>query len=118
MPVSDYGAHRSSFRSTGDSGVSHGVNWDRLLAEIHPIQIMILAAVDWIREPLSPSLLTEVFDSTIPLAQLSYHVKRLGELDVLEVVEEEQVRGALAKYWVPATTIRSTAIHDPPGVPR
>ena len=78
------------------------VNWDRLLSSLlHPTQVLILHAVDWIDVPAGPRDLVQVFDGKVHLSNLSYHFRRLGDLGILEDVEQEQVRGALAKFWIP-----------------
>ena len=80
------------------------VNWGRLLSSLlHPTQVLILDAIDWIDVPVGPRDLVQVFDGKVHLSNLSYHFRRLGELGILEAVEEEQVRGAMAKFWVPTS---------------
>lgn len=82
--------------------MSGPVNWGRLLSSLlHPTQVLILDAVDWIDVPVGPRDLVQVFDGKVPLSNLSYHFRRLGDLGVIEPVEEERVRGAVAKFWVP-----------------
>ena len=78
------------------------VDWVALIAStIHPTQVLILHAVECIGEPVGPRDLVQVLDGKVHLSQLSYHFRRLGELGILEAVKEEQVRGAMAKFWVP-----------------
>jgi hypothetical protein len=83
--------------------MSQGVNWDRLVAELlHPTQIAILAAMEFIGEALSPSVLVKVLDETVALASIDYHVKRLANLGAVEVARERKVRGATEHFWRPA----------------
>jgi DNA-binding transcriptional ArsR family regulator len=78
------------------------VDWDRLLSSLlHPTQVLILDAVDWIDVPAGPRDLVQVLDGKVHIDNLSYHFRRLGDLGILEAVGQEQVRGALAKFWIP-----------------
>lgn len=77
------------------------VNWDAVLARLlHPTQAAILEAHAWIEEPLSPSDLTRIFNREWSLGQISYHVKRLTDLDLLVKVGTRQVRGARENFYV------------------
>lgn len=83
--------------------MSKGVNWDRLLVELlHPTQVAILAAAEYVEVPVSATALVQVLDETISLGSVDYHVKRLAHLGALEKVSERQRRGAMEHFWRPA----------------
>ena len=65
------------------SGAS--VDWNRLLAGlVHPTQAMILAAHEALGGALSPIMLVHVFEWTVPLSSVAYHVSRLADMGVLD----------------------------------
>lgn len=66
---------------------------------LHPTQLLIIEAIWWIEEPLSATLLQEVYEDQIGLSLLSYHCKRLEALEVLEKVGEVPVRGVSEKLF-------------------
>ena len=71
------------------------VDWDRLLARLlHPTQAAVLGAMDHIAVPLSPVMLARVFERTISLSSLSYHVGCLAKMEVLTLTETRPRRGA------------------------
>lgn len=76
------------------------MDWDALIGRlVHPTQVAIIEAMQWIDRPLSPVELVRVFDGEIPLSSLAYHVRRLAELDVLVNVGMRQVRGAREHFY-------------------
>jgi hypothetical protein len=73
--------------------------WEaRLLGLLHPAVVEIVEACLWIDEPLSASLLVRVFDGSYPLNKLAYHVRRLAEAGVLELVSTTPRRGAIEHF--------------------
>jgi DNA-binding transcriptional ArsR family regulator len=77
-------------------------NWDRLLgAVLHPTQVEVLSALEWIDEPLSATDLTRVFGRTPEVSRsgMDYHVKRLATLGALELVSSRRVRGATEYFY-------------------
>lgn len=76
------------------------MDWDALIGRlIHPTQVAIIEAMQWIDRPLSPVELVRVFDSEIALSSVAYHVRRLSELDVLKRTGMRQVRGAREHFY-------------------
>jgi hypothetical protein len=75
--------------------------WEELVLKLlHPTQLLIIEAVWWIEEPLSATLLQEVYENQqIGLSLFSYHCKRLEKLEVLEKVDEVPVRGVTEKLF-------------------
>lgn len=76
------------------------MDWDALIGRlVHPTQVAIIEAMQWIDRPLSPVELARIFDGEIPLSSVAYHVRRLSELDVLANVGMRQVRGAREHFY-------------------
>ncbi len=76
------------------------VDWDALMARlVHSTQVLIIEALSWIDRPLSATDLEKVFDKTLSLSVISYHVKRLKDLGVLERVGAKRVRGAWERFY-------------------
>jgi DNA-binding transcriptional ArsR family regulator len=61
----------------------------------HPLRVAALALLD--EQVLSPKELADELDVSLPLA--SYHVRRLHQLDLIELVQTRQRRGALQHYY-------------------
>jgi predicted ArsR family transcriptional regulator len=75
------------------------VNWERLArANTHPLRVSILEAlsIDGGRT-LSPKDLS--FELQAPLSTVNYHVTELRGSNLVEVVEEQQVRGAIEHFY-------------------
>jgi hypothetical protein len=75
------------------------VLFDRM---VHPLQVGIMEAFDWMGEPLSPSLFVALnrrhcFD----VRTVSYHFRALEEYGLLELVEIRRVRGAHEVMYAP-----------------
>lgn len=66
---------------------------------LHPTQVVIVEAIARIGRPLSPTLLEQISDEAVRLGLFDYHCKRLDKLDLLEVVERKQRRGAWEKFY-------------------
>lgn len=67
--------------------------WVRAIA--HPLRIRLLAMLD--EQPASPVVLARKLE--LPLGRVSYHVRRLYELGLLELVSTRQRRGATEHYY-------------------
>jgi len=61
----------------------------------HPLRVAALALLD--ERVLSPKELADELGVSLPLA--SYHVRRLEQLDFIELVQTKQRRGALQHYY-------------------
>lgn len=86
-------------RNEAEPGAS-AVDWDALIARlVHSTQVLIIEALGWIDRPLSATDLRMVFDKTLSLSVVSYHVRRLKELGVLKRVRTRRVRGARERYY-------------------
>jgi predicted ArsR family transcriptional regulator len=75
------------------------VNWERLArANTHPLRVSILEvlSIDGGRI-LSPKDLS--LELQAPLSTVNYHVTELRHSNLVEVVEEQQVRGAIEHFY-------------------
>ena len=75
------------------------MNWERLArANTHPLRVSILEvlSLDGGRT-LSPKELSQELQS--PLSTVNYHVTELRESDLVKVVDEQQVRGAIEHFY-------------------
>jgi Helix-turn-helix domain len=75
------------------------VNWERLArANTHPLRVSILEvlSLDGGRT-LSPKMLS--VELRAPLSTVNYHVTELRNSDLVKVVDERQVRGAVEHFY-------------------
>ncbi len=75
------------------------MNWERLArANTHPLRVSILEVLN-IDEgrTLSPKDLSVELQA--PLSTVNYHVTELRESDLVKVVDEQQVRGAIEHFY-------------------
>ena len=62
---------------------------------VHPVQVGIMEAFEWIGEPFSPSQFVAMSDEATPVvSNASYHFRALEEYGLLTIVEVRHVRGA------------------------
>jgi hypothetical protein len=94
-------------RSAGSTSISADAavpGWQAaLFGLLHPTKIAVLQAHLWIDQPLSVTLLFEVFEGAIALNNLAYHVRVLARAGVLHEVSTKQRRGALEHFYRLAT---------------
>ncbi len=70
------------------------LDWGALvfrLSPLHPSKLHVIEALRWIERPMSPAELENVLEDRISLPTLSYHVRSLAELGILELLEKERV---------------------------
>ena len=75
------------------------MNWERLArANTHPLRVSILEvlSLDGGRT-LSPKELSQELQA--PLSTVNYHVTELRKSDLVKIVDEEQVRGAIEHFY-------------------
>jgi predicted ArsR family transcriptional regulator len=75
------------------------MNWERLArANTHPLRVSILEvlSIDGGRT-LSPKELS--LELQAPLSTVNYHVTELRHSDLVQVVDEQQVRGAIEHFY-------------------
>jgi predicted ArsR family transcriptional regulator len=75
------------------------VNWERLArANTHPLRVSILEVLSLDSgRTLSPKDLS--LELQAPLSTVNYHVTELRRSDLVEVVDEQQVRGAIEHFY-------------------
>jgi hypothetical protein len=74
--------------------------WDELPGRLlHETQIHLIEAMRWIDRPLSPTDLTQVLSEQPNLTAVSYHVRRLRQLQIVKPVGEYRRRGALGTFY-------------------
>jgi predicted ArsR family transcriptional regulator len=84
------------------------VNWERLArANTHPLRVSILEvlSIDGGRT-LSPKDLS--LELHAPLSTVNYHVTELRHSNLVEVVDERQVRGAIEHFYRAVETAEKT----------
>ena len=80
-------ASKSSFGRPGHSKLVKGLS--------HPLRMECLTVLSY--RVASPRELSEILDHD--LSNVSYHVRVLDELGLIELVEQEQVRGTVAHFY-------------------
>lgn len=79
---------------------SPGFDWESLIPLlVHPVKITIIEAMEWLDMPLSATDLDRVLDGKIGVSLLSYHLRKLSELEVIQPVRKETVRGAVQTFY-------------------
>lgn len=77
------------------------MDWGVLIPHlVHPTKVWIIEAMLWIDQPLSASELERVFDRTLSLSRIAYHVKSLAKGEMLRQVDKQQIRGAWKRMYV------------------
>lgn len=75
-------------------------NWETLVPLlVHPAKVAMIEAMDWIEEPLSATDLDRLLQDQAGVSLLSYHLRKLAELGVIEQVRQEHVRGAVQTFY-------------------
>ncbi|MGE5527116.1 MAG: hypothetical protein ACM3Q9_00450 [Methanosarcina sp.] len=69
----------------------------------HPLRRALLHRYVTAEEPTSPKYLAQSMKQ--PLSSVSYHVRELAKLGALEIVEEEQRRGAVEHFYEPTPLV-------------
>jgi DNA-binding transcriptional ArsR family regulator len=76
------------------------VDWVALVPYlIHPTKVLIIEAMLWINRPLSASELEKAFGGSLGVSTISYHVRTLASLGILERVAKVEVRGAWKRVY-------------------
>jgi DNA-binding transcriptional ArsR family regulator len=76
-------------------------DWDALVPRVlHPLKVAIVEALGWVGKPLSATDLTKLLDDDdFGLSHVSYHLLKLAEAGVIEVVRRRKVRGSVEKFY-------------------
>jgi DNA-binding transcriptional ArsR family regulator len=77
------------------------LDWGALVARsVHSTRLWIIEAMLRIERPLSATELEGVFsEEGLGISSISYHLKILIELGILEEVRERKVRGATERFY-------------------
>lgn len=87
-------------------------NWETLVPLlVHPAKVAIIEAMAWIDRPLSATDLDRILQGHAGgVSLLSYHLRKLAELGVIERVRQETVRGAVQTFYgLPEPSSKSSA---------
>jgi hypothetical protein len=63
--------------------------WSALFSVLHPAEIAMVEAFEWIDEPMSADVLEDVLERTFPLGTVDYHLRGLAGAGV--VVEHHRI---------------------------
>jgi len=76
-------------------------DWEALVPLlVHPVKVEIIEAMSWIERPLSATDLDRILNGQIGVSLISYHLRKLAELEAIDRVRQETVRGALQTFYV------------------
>lgn len=76
-------------------------DWAALVPNlVHPVRVAMVEAMCWIGQPLSSTEFRKIFDNEFSVSYLSYHVRELRKMEVMEKVSSRQVRGATESFYV------------------
>jgi hypothetical protein len=70
-----------------------------LFSLLHPVQIAVVEAFEWIEEPMSATVLFDVFGRHVLFGTVSYHVRRLADAGVLVMRYSEPRRGTREHFY-------------------
>lgn len=87
-----------------DNAAQSSFNWSEFTRLVHPMQVAIVEALLWIGQPLSAKDFSLLFEGQIEHAAaktsfMSYHVRALAKVGLLELHGTESVRGAVRKSY-------------------
>lgn len=78
------------------------LNWSALVPRtVHPVQVAIIEAMEWIGEPVSATELRDMFQEPEVhyLSLIAYHMGKLADLGAVEKVGHRPVRGARETFY-------------------
>jgi hypothetical protein len=82
------------------SSGNYHFNWGLLVPYlVHPLKVAIIETMQWIDVPLSPKELDRIFDEQFGVSLVSYHMRTLADVGVVEKVGQQSVRGALQSFY-------------------
>jgi len=83
-----------------ESPPSSAFHWEALVPLlVHPVKVTIIEAMIWIDQPLSATDLDRILQGEFGVSLLSYHLRKLGELEIIAPVRRETVRGATQTFY-------------------
>lgn len=84
---------------SGDEAADWSVLVPRFALLIHPTKVLIVEAMIWIEDPVSPAQLAKSFDKDPDLAHTAYHLREMYKLGLVERAGERRIRGATEKFF-------------------
>lgn len=79
---------RAKRQVTTDQPSPDTFDWAGLVARtLHPIEVQIIEAMQWLDQPLSAGDLAQLFDEAVPWPVLCRHFRRLTKLEAIELAE-------------------------------
>jgi hypothetical protein len=66
---------------------------------VHPVKVAIIEAMTWIDRPLSATDLDRILQGELGVSLLSYHLRKLAELEIIAPAHRETVRGATQTFY-------------------
>ena len=78
------------------------LDWAALVPlTVHPIQVAIIEAMEWVEDPISATELRDMFEEPKGhyLSLVSYHMGKLVELGAVEAISHRAVRGARETFY-------------------
>jgi DNA-binding transcriptional ArsR family regulator len=86
--------------ATSNPTPTSGFDWEALIPLlVHPVKVSIIEAMTWIGEPLSATDLDRILQGGVGVSLISYHLRKLAELEVIEPVRKGTVRGAVQTFY-------------------
>lgn len=80
--------------------VARSFDWEALVPLlVHPVKVEIIEAMSWVEEPLSATDLDRILPGPVGVSLISYHLRKLAELNAIEPVRKETVRGAVQTFY-------------------
>lgn len=79
---------------------SRSFNWEALVPLlVHPVKVAMIEAMTWIDRPLSATDIDRLLQGEFGVSLLSYHLRRLAELEIIAPARRETVRGATQTFY-------------------
>jgi hypothetical protein len=75
--------------------------WAAVLFErsVHPTQVAVMEAMDWIGEPFSPVQFCAMNGHRFEVGHAGYHFRKLVDAGLIECVGQRPVRGAVEHFY-------------------
>lgn len=81
----------------GRAAGAGGFCWGALAAHVlHPVQVEIIEALQWIDQPLTAADLLHIFDAKRSGLRIEHHLRRLTKLDAVMLNENRKEHGPMA----------------------
>lgn len=83
-----------------ESYPSRSFHWEDLVPLlVHPVKVVVIEAMTWIDRPLSATDLDRILQGEFGVSLLSYHLRRLAELEIIAPARRETTRGATQTFY-------------------